>query len=115
MAIKRIYATSKNIKLFRTTPIYTLTLIRQEEPARTRCVGFFHEKKSALDVVYTDLYDLSDSAYYKYLVIEQVDVGIYRGFRNDATPIWFEIQPDLNWEKITPKIDPRLMGLTPIG
>ena len=51
-----------------------------------RCVGYFSDKETAIEVVENNVGDLYEAGLYPYAVIENIPEGIYQ---YDQDPTWF--------------------------
>ena len=65
--------------------IYTITTLH--DIYTVRCVGYFFDAKTALEVVLDNAGDIAELAYYPHCVIEEIKPGIYNYSR---TEMWFE-------------------------
>ena len=63
--------------------MYFITSVSKTD---TRCVGYFSDKETAIEVVQNNAGDLYETGCYPYVVIENVPEGLYQ---YDFEPIWF--------------------------
>jgi hypothetical protein len=56
--------------------IYTVTTINRH-PQRNRCVGWFSDKIDAIKAVKSNTFDMYEDGYYRYVIIEKMEEGIY--------------------------------------
>jgi len=82
--------------------IYTITTLRSSLYAPCRCVGFFHEKKHAIESVKNNDGDIYEEGFYPYVVIEKSLPGIYH-FESDD--VWFRWNRKLKCYKKCEKPD----------
>lgn len=55
---------------------------------RSRCIGYYNNYDSALEVVQNNLCDIYEWGHYNFVVIEEVKEGVYQ---YDDHPIWFAV------------------------
>lgn len=65
--------------------MYFITSISEKHS--NRCVGYVSKLEEAVDIVESNAYDLWEAGYYPYVVIENVEEGIYQ---YDQSPLWFK-------------------------
>jgi len=63
--------------------MYFITSVSKDD---NRCVGYFSDKETAIEVVENNVGDLYEAGCYPYIVIENIPEGIYQ---YDQDPIWF--------------------------
>lgn len=63
--------------------MYFITTISEKD---TRCVGYFTDKETAIEVLENNIGDLYEAGCYPYAVIENIPEGIYQ---YDFEPTWF--------------------------
>lgn len=72
--------------------VYFVAVIRdinkKEGIVGRRTIGYFETLKEAKDCVRENRYDINESGYYKYAVIEGIEDGIYMGC--ESTPHFFK-------------------------
>lgn len=71
-----------------TIKIYTITTIPHDFPFRdSRCLGWFNSCADAFAEVRNNSGDMNEDGHYRYVVIEEVESGIYSFPRKE---FWFE-------------------------
>ena len=71
--------------------MYFITSISEKHG--NRCVGYVSKLDEAIDIVENNYADLNEVGYYPYVVIENVEEGIYQ---YDQNPFWFKYNEELD-------------------
>jgi len=69
-------------------PIYTITTIRYTMFYGNRTIGFYYDFKTADEVVRKNGGDMNEAGCYHYVVIEEVEEGLYTYPRNAYWYAW---------------------------
>lgn len=64
--------------------MYFVTTVSEKHG--NRCVGYFTDKETAVEVVENNIGDIYEAGYYPYAVIENIPEGLYQ---YDTEPLWF--------------------------
>lgn len=64
--------------------MYFVTTVSEKNG--TRCVGYFTDKDTAIEIVENNIGDIYEEGYYPYAVIENIPEGLYQ---YDQNPLWF--------------------------
>ena len=77
--------------------MYFVTTVSEKHG--NRCVGYFTEKETAIEVVKSNAGDINEAGYYPYAGIENIPEGLYQ---YDQDPIWFTYIEKTEEYKISP-------------
>jgi len=73
-------------------PIYTITAIRYTMFFGSRTVGFYYDFKTADEDVRNNGGDINEAGYYPYVVIEEIEEGLYIYPRNCYWYAWNRVK-----------------------
>lgn len=70
------------------TFLYVVTTFYDGYYDRTRTVGWFSNEQDAIYAVENNLHDIYENGYYRQVVIEQVEEGLYPNLHSQQFYIW---------------------------